>query len=64
MVLHVARSNSPAFTLVDDCHVFCSGSGRNPRRQQKKMKAKERNSYLGYSGYDSSEDFGSSPYVR
>lgn len=38
------------------------GSGRNPRRQIKKMKAKARD-YLGYAGYDSSEEFGSSPYV-
>ena len=39
------------------------GSGRNPRRQIKKMKAKERQLLGGY-GYDSSEEFNSSPYVR
>jgi len=39
------------------------GSGRNPRRQQKKQKAKERQGLLcGSYGYDSSEEFGSSPF--
>ena len=40
------------------------GSGRNPRRQQKKMKAKERQLLGGPYGYDSSEEFSASPYVR
>ena len=40
-----------------------SGSGRNPRRQHKKEKAKEL-AYMRYGGYDSSEEFNSSPYVR
>lgn len=39
------------------------GSGRNPRRQQKKQKAKERQLLGGGYGYDSSEEFGSSPFV-
>ena len=39
------------------------GSGRNPRRQHKKEKAKEL-AYMRYGGYDSSEEFNSSPYVR
>lgn len=38
------------------------GSGRNPRRQHKKEKAKEL-AYMRYGGYDSSDDFNSSPYV-
>ena len=49
--------------IVCRCLIIKLGSGRNPRRQQKKMKAKERGGYL-YGGYDSSEEFGSSPYVR
>lgn len=49
--------------LVSKIFYGFSGSGRNPRRQIKKMKAKARD-YLGYAGYDSSEEFGSSPYVR
>ena len=40
------------------------GSGRNPRRQQKKMKAKERQLLGGSYGYDSSEEFNSTPYSR
>ena len=43
--------------------LFCIGSGRNPRRQHKKEKAKEL-AYMRYGGYDSSDDFNSSPYVR
>ncbi|CAG5098169.1 Oidioi.mRNA.OKI2018_I69.XSR.g15428.t1.cds [Oikopleura dioica] len=39
------------------------GSGRNPRRQQKKQKAKERQLLGGSYGYDSAEEFGSSPFV-
>lgn len=49
--------------ILNDPLLFLKGSGRNPRRQIKKMKAKARD-YLGYAGYDSSEEFGSSPYVR
>ena len=41
-----------------------TGSGRNPRRQQKKQKAKERQLLGGSYGYDSAEEFGSSPFVR
>jgi len=38
------------------------GSGRNPRRQHKKEKAKEL-AYMRYGGYDSSEEFNSTPYA-
>ena len=51
------------FNVKRSSVILILGSGRNPRRQHKKEKAKEL-AYMRYGGYDSSEEFNSSPYVR